>query len=195
MDDAPARPRVRYYAAQSLDGYLAETDHSIAWLTGYTGHPADGEPLDGDFERFAADVGGWVMGARTYEFLLAEMDGGAAWPHPDGPTWVLTSRDLPVPPGADVRLTSRPAREVVAEEALPASGGKDVWLVGGGPPAQDLVDAGLLDTVELTVVPVVLGAGVPLFAGRVEEPFALERVRPFANGMVQLVYRAVRPEA
>ena len=180
----PARPRVRYYAAQSLDGYLAEADQSIDWLTGYTGHPAAGEPLDGDFERFSAGIGAWVMGARTAEFLVAE---GAPWAPAGVPVWVLTHRDLPVPDG--VRLSSRPVPELLREEVLPAAGGRDVWIVGGGPVAQAAADAGLLDTVEVTVVPVVLGAGVPLFSGRLERPFALESVRPFDNGMVQLVYR------
>ena len=181
---AARRSRVRYYAAQSLDGYLAEADHSIDWLVGYTGHPARGEPLEGDFERFSAEVGAWVMGARTAEFLLAE---GAPWAPAGVPVWVLSHRDLPVPDG--VRLSARPVADLVREEVLPAAAGRDVWVVGGGPVAQALADAGLLDTVEVTVVPVVLGAGHPLFSGRLERPLALEAVRPFDNGMVQLVYR------
>lgn len=190
---SPSGPLVRYYAAQSLDGYIAEVDHTIAWLLEHDDRatPADpslaAAPLEGEYEAFLDGVGALVVGARTYEFVLGE---GGPWPYPGRPTWVLTHRQLPVPDGADVRLASSAAEAVAL--ATGAAGGRDVWVVGGGPVAQDLADAGLLDTVEVTVVPVVLGAGVPLFAGRLVEPLVLTGVRPFTNGMVHLTYRLPR---
>jgi len=186
-------PRVRYYTAQSLDGYIAETDHSLAWLLEHDSRttPADASagavPLEGHYERFFAGVGAVVTGARTYEWGL---DHDSGWPYPGVPTWVLSHRALPVADGADVRVVDLPAADTV-RQALDAAAGRDVWLLGGGPVAQDVLDAGLLHTVEVTVVPVVLGAGVPLFGGRVEEPLVLTGVTPFANGMVHLQYRVV----
>lgn len=184
-------PRLRYYAAQSLDGYIAEADHTLAWLLEHDERtpPADpavgARPLEGEYERFLDSIGAIVVGARTYEYVLGE---GGGWPYPGRPTWVLTHRELPVPDGADVRFGAPDAPEA-ARRALAAADGRDVWVLGGGPVAQDLADAGLLDTVEVTVVPVVLGAGVPLFSGRLVTPFALTGVQPYANGMVHLTYR------
>jgi dihydrofolate reductase len=184
-------PRVRYYAAQSLDGYIAETDHTLGWLLEHdqrTAPPDPGVqvlPLEGEMERFFASIGAVVVGARTYEYVLRE---GQGWPYGQRPTWVLTHRDLPVPEGADVRMGALDA-PAAARAAVAAAGERDLWVLGGGPVAQDLADAGLLDTVEVTVVPVVLGAGVPLFSGRLLDPFVLTGVQPYANGMVHLTYR------
>ncbi len=181
---------MRYYAAQSLDGYIAEADHTLGWLLQHderaapTGPEVAAVPVAGAYERFLDEVGALLVGARTYEWVLAEAGG---WDYAL-PTWVLSHRDLPVPQGADVRVVAVPAPQA-ARAALDAAGGRDVWVIGGGPVAQDLADAGLLHTLEVTVVPVVLGSGVPLLAGRLAGPLALTGVTAFTNGMVHLTYR------
>jgi dihydrofolate reductase len=185
-----------YYCAMSLDGFIADPDDGIAWLTGYEA-PEDGHggPMDGAYEAFMEGIGALVMGSATYEFLLGEMAGGMAWPYPGRPTWVLTTRDLPVPEGEDVRVG--PA--VVAElcpALLAAAGERDLWVVGGGTVASQFTDAGLLDTVVVTVVPVVLGSGKPLFDRAVPgPPLRLTGARPFTNGMVELSYAVAGPRS
>jgi dihydrofolate reductase len=179
-----------YYAAQSLDGYIALPDDSIGWLTGYEGAfaGADELPLGANYERFMAGVGALVMGSATYEFVAALDE----WPYPEHPVWVLTSRDRPVPGGADVRIVSGDIRPLHAEIAASA-GGRDIWVVGGGNVASQFADAGLLHRVEVTVVPVVLGAGKPLFDRALGgPPLQLAGTRPFANGMVELKYIVAR---
>jgi dihydrofolate reductase len=75
---------------------------------------------------------------------------------------------------------------------LEAAGGRNVWLVGGGDLAQQFVTQDLLDELIVTIVPVVLGSGLPTFAGRLSQGLRLASVRPYRNGMVELSYEVVR---
>lgn len=179
----------RYYLAQSLDGYLAESDGGIDWLEGYEGEAAlgDADLEDGGYEEFIAGVGALAMGSGTYDFLL----GLDTWPYEGLPAWVFTSRKLPVLEGADVRFANGPVAEHHAHITA-AAGDRDVWLVGGGDLAWQFAADGLLDELILTVVPVVLGSGLPTFAGRLTDRLTLTGVRPYRSGMVELRYALTR---
>ncbi len=150
----------QYYVAQSLDGYIAEADGGLDWLLNFDGEdPVDvSQATDGAYDRFFADVGALAMGSATYEFILAESR--PRWPYEGRPSWVFTSRELPVPDGADVRFASGPVRRVY-DEMRAAAGGRNVWVVGGGKLAMQFADEDLLDELHVTVVPVVLGRGIP----------------------------------
>jgi dihydrofolate reductase len=195
---APVSGRTQYYCAASLDGYIAESDDSIDWLTGYRGsyEGEDAEPSPmgegGSYERFYADVGALVSGSTTYEFVL---DHAGDWPYRGKPYWVLSSRELPTPAGEDgVRVVDAKVTDLY-DELMTAAGERSLWIVGGGNVASQFADAGLLDELILTVVPVVLGQGKPLFDRRVPGEMRLTGTRAFANGMVELRYvaRKARP--
>ncbi len=175
----------QYYLAQSLDGYLAEADGGIDWLEDYEGEAAvtGVETIDGTYDEFIAGVGALAMGSATYEFIL----GVGGWPYEGLPAWVFSSREQPAIEGADIRFASGPVGPHHAEMAA-AAGDRNIWVVGGGDLAQQFADEGLLDELILTVVPVVLGTGLPTFAGRLAEGLRLTGVRPYANGMVELRY-------
>jgi dihydrofolate reductase len=181
--------RTVYYCATTLDGYIAEADDSIDWLTGYRGSFDDpaAEPIAGCYERFYDGVGALVSGATTYEWIL---DHAEDWPYAGKPCWILSSRDLPKPrdPQADVRIVAADVADLHAE-MITAAGQRDLWVVGGGNVASQFADAGLLDEVHLTVVPVVLAAGKPLFERRLPgPPLKLAGARAFDSGMVELRY-------
>ena len=180
----------QYYVAQSLDGYIAEADHTLDWLTKYGGDSTDvSEVTEGSYDRFYDQVGAVAMGSATYEFVLAE---GMSWPYADIPSWVFTSRELPVPEGADVRFANGPAAPL-HDEMTAAAGERNLWVVGGGNLASQFADEGLLDELLLTVVPVWLGDGMPTFAKRLEgEQLRRTSTQPFANGMTELRYEFVR---
>ena len=183
-------PRTVYYAAMSLDGFIAEPEEKLEWLTGFDGPGYAGEgagdPLSDSAPKFMAGVGALVMGSKTYEFILGE-----DWAYGDLPVWVMTSRDLPVAEGAvGLRFAAGPVADL-HDEMLGAAAGKDLWVVGGGGLASDYVAAGLLDVVRVTVVPTILGDGLPLFAEPVP-PMRLLGTTPFNNGMVELRYEIVR---
>ena len=93
--------RVQYYCAASLDGYIAEADDTIDWLTGYEASEpaADVETVEGGYDDFYEGVGALVSGSVTYEWVLAHLD---EWPYKGKPCWVLSSRDLPKPDGEGV---------------------------------------------------------------------------------------------
>jgi dihydrofolate reductase len=190
--------RTVYYCAASLDGYIAERDDTIDWLTSYQGSFDGGEELalgplapGGSYERFYAGVGALVSGSTTYEFILDHVAGGGSWPYSGRPYWVLSSRQLPLPAAAagDVHVQNAPVVKI-ADDLRAAAGDGDVWVVGGGNVASQFAEAGLLDELHLTIVPVVLGAGKPLFNRRLSgSPLQLLGSELYANGMVELRYR------
>jgi dihydrofolate reductase len=175
-----------YYCATSLDGYIAESDDTIDWLTGYkpVAPPENVETVGPEFpasyNEFYDGVGAHVSGSVTYEWVLEH---GGDWPYAGKPYWVLSSRELPAPDGQDVRFNGS------FDEMLESAGDRKLWIVGGGGVASQFAEAGLLDEVWVTVVPVVLGTGKPLFDRRLPgPPMQLTGVLPRASGMVELRY-------
>jgi dihydrofolate reductase len=178
--------RTVYYCAASLDGYIAESDDTIDWLTGYepVAPPENvetaGPEFPASYNEFYEGVGALVSGSVTYEWVLEH---GGEWPYAGKPCWVLTSRDLPVPDGQDIRFNGS------FEEMIASAGDRKLWIVGGGGVASQFAEAGLLDEVWVTVVPVVLGAGKPLFDRRLPgPPMQLTGALPRSSGMVELRY-------
>lgn len=148
-----------YYTATSLDGFIADEQHSLEWLFRQE-HDANG-PLN--YEAFVARIGAVVMGATTYEWILDHERG--EWPY-QLPAWVMTSRELTTADG-DVRFARGDIRTVHAEMTS-AAGGKDLWVVGGGDLAGQFADAGLLDEIIVYIAPVTLGDGAPLLPRSLE---------------------------
>ena len=189
--------KVQYYCAATLDGFIAEADDTLDWLTSYQGSfgGPDAQPQAGSYDRFYQEVGALVMGSATYEFVLG-LD--RPWIYAGKPTWVLSSRELPRPAGedVDVRIVNATVPELY-DEMIQAAGERNLWVVGGGNVASQFADEGLLDEVLVTVEPVVLGAGKPLFDRRLPGgPLQLVGARCFDSGMVELRYavpRSARP--
>jgi dihydrofolate reductase len=158
-------PKLTYYTATTLDGFIADPDDSLAWL--FVQEQDHGGLLN--YDEFFAGIGALVMGSTTYEWVLANRERvieevGSAWPYAI-PAWVMTSRDLEAVPGADIRFASGSVTGVY-DAMVGAASGKDLWLVGGGDLAGQFAEAGLLDEVITYVAPVTLGAGRPLLPRR-----------------------------
>lgn len=158
--------RTIYRTATSFDGYIADGDHSLGWLFAVDQAETD------DHEAFLCTVGVIVEGSSTYEWVLRETDMLARpeqWQQFYGsrPTFVFTSRDLPRPADADIRFVRGPVGGHM-DDIVAAAGQSDVWVVGGGDLAGQFLDACALDEIVLTVAPVALGAGSPLFPRHVE---------------------------
>jgi dihydrofolate reductase len=192
--------KTQYYCAASLDGYIAESDDSLGWLLDYEGS-FEGDGVEssprgegGAYEQFYEGVGALISGATTYEFVLDHVGGDGEWPYRGKPYWVLSSRDLPAPMGEDVDVRVVNARVAdLYDEMIAAAGERNLWVVGGGSVASQFADEGLLDEVLVTVVPVVLGAGKPLFDRRLPGgAMQLLGTRVFDTGMVELRYEIER---
>lgn len=154
----------QYYTASSIDGFIADPDHSLSWLV--TRDIDQSGPMS--YDGFIGGVGAMAMGASTYRWILdndkAE-DGTARWTY-EIPCWVFSHRELPRV-GGDVRFVQGPV-EPIHRAMLNAAGGRNIWVVGGGDLAGQFADAGLLDEIWVQYAPVALGAGAPLLPRRLE---------------------------
>jgi dihydrofolate reductase len=128
-----------------------------------------------------AQIGGLVMGATTYEQIV-----GWGWPYGEVPGLVLTSRDLPIAEGAEIEFASGDTGDEIRAYAEKTSG--RVWVVGGGRVIVDGMNAGAIDVLEIYVMPVALGAGVPLFPDVFSGTLTLDESTAFTNGVVMLRY-------
>jgi len=167
------------HIAVSLDGKIARPDGSFDWLEGYP-------PQEFGFEAFLAEVDAIVMGRATYETTR----GLADWPHPGKPTLVVTSRPLADPPEG---VEARPADFDAIVTELEGRGCRRVWVEGGGQVIRGMMEAGKLDVLEMAVLPLVLGDGIPLFPqGTRGLGLRLVKCEPRTGGALHVVYEAVR---
>jgi dihydrofolate reductase len=166
---------VRVFIACSLDGFIAGPDGNLSWL------PPPHEDEDYGYGALLAATGAILLGRATYEVAAAY----PGWPYGETPVFVATSRPLdPVVPS--VMAVSGTPRQLLAAVRTETSGG--VYLDGGAL-IRSFLDARLIDELTVTVVPVILGAGVPLFAGTGgRHRLRLAAARPYPNGLVQLHY-------
>ena len=183
--------KTQYYTAASLDGFIADPQNSLDWLFQF------GEEEESDYPDFIRDVGSIAMGSTTYEWILEhhirpDADRPQAWAYQQ-PTWVFTSRSLPVIPGMDIRFVKGDVRSV-HRGMVEAAGGKNVWIVGGGELVGQFHDHGLLDEVIVTIASVTLGGGAPLLPRRITTP-PLRLLSATAHGeaFAQLRYAVRRP--
>jgi dihydrofolate reductase len=166
------------YIAASLDGYIADRDGGVGWLDRFT------DPADGDYgyTEFYAGIGAVAMGRVTYEQVL----GFGGWPYSDRPVVVFSHAGLEGE-HPDVAFTSDDPADVVASLRDRVEG--DLWLVGGGELIASFRARDLIDVYIITVIPMLLGEGIPLFPGtQPETSLQTTAVRHFESGIVQLHY-------
>ena len=181
--------RVRVYIASSLDGFIAGPGDDLSWLTGPEAANQGGEtdPAALTFDAFIAGVGAILMGRGTFD-VVRRMDW---WGYGDRPLLVVTHRELGDGVRDTVRAVSGTIEEMVAQ-AKEAAGRKDVYI-DGGEVIRQAAEADLIDDLTITLAPVVLGAGHPLFAG-LSRQYRLEVTGHYTydGGMVQIRARPGR---
>lgn len=147
-----ARRRLRYQVVMSLDGFIAGPNGEADWI------PMD---PDIDFAAHFAQFDTLVIGRKTFEVMIGQ--GGLTQGKLFDKETVVVSRSLS--PGAYPGLTIVKDDVEKTIAALKARSGKDIWLFGGGELFRSLADLGLVDTVEVVIAPILLGAGLPLYPG------------------------------
>ena len=164
------------FIATSLDGFIARSNGALDWLP-----PGGGEPHG--YDEFMATVDALIIGRKTFETVLT-FD---AWPYGARPVFVLSARTLALaPPEAVVERMSGDPAEIVSQ--LTTRGIRHVY-VDGGITIQGFLQAGLIQRLIITRVPVLIGAGIPLF-GVTDRDISLKHIatRQYASGLVQSEY-------
>jgi len=168
---------VTLFIATSLDGNIAGPDDDLSWL--FT-------DADYGFSDFFASVDTLVMGRGTYEVIRTFGE----WPYPGKRTVVVSRRgDLEIDtPDTELHVGDLP--EMI--EMLSGKGCDNVWLVGGGELVRSFLEKGLLDRITVSMHPILLGSGVPLFPGGFRRTMLLlEDTKVFEGGLVQLNYHVM----
>jgi dihydrofolate reductase len=178
--------RVTIHMAASLDGFIARKDGSVDWLE-TSDEFADGDTLDPEFvEAFLKTIDCYVMGSRTYETALSFEARGLGWSYGDKPTFVLTRRDLPRTRD-NVTFHSGDLAAFVNSRLRPTF--RSIWFVGGGVVSGDCLRLGLADEVRYSILPIVIGDGIPFFEKLERDiPLHLTEVKAYKSGMVGLRY-------
>ncbi|WP_028543258.1 dihydrofolate reductase family protein [Paenibacillus taiwanensis] len=170
--------KVVLYIAMSLDGYIARPDGAIDWL-----NDIEMDGGDGGYSTFYSTVGTVVMGRLTYDVVLGLSDD---FPYADKPCYVLSRTAQP--PAPHVTFTDESIQTLIPRLKDTSNG--DVWLVGGGQLVHAFLEAQLLDELRITIIPKVLGDGIPLFPqGTVPCTFHLTQTEKIGQ-MVSLSYSA-----
>ena len=172
--------KITYYAATSLDGFIAREDGDVSWL--------DDMNIDMDdtgYDEFFAGIDGLVMGRNTYDFVFNY----GSWPYEDKPTWVCTSRELEILKGAHLKIVKTADDAVKQAES---TGLKHLWLVGGGKLASSFLEKGLLTHLSISEMPVKLESGIPLFSDHKLEQLSTEKTERFQKKGFKQVEIALR---
>jgi dihydrofolate reductase len=170
--------RVRLYAAISLDGCLADAQGGVGWLAPF-------EAQDYGMAGFLAEVGSVLTGRTTYD----QARGFGDWPYCGKRVVVMTRRALDPDPPAGGGAVSGEIAPVLARLRAETPGA--IWLLGGAALAQRCLTEGLVDSLELFLMPVTLGAGLKLFAGGgPSRRWRLASATPYPNGVVAVTYHA-----
>jgi dihydrofolate reductase len=168
-----AMRRVRYVVAMSLDGYIAGPKGEADWII---------MDPDIDFRALFAEFDTFLIGRRTFEWMARAGKGKTS-----GMKTFVFSRTLRQSDYPKVTIVAEKPEETLA--ALRAKRGKDIWLFGGGLLFRSLADAGLVDTVEVAVIPVLLGGGIPLLPPPAKQvKLKLTGHKVYTTGIVSLAY-------
>ncbi len=175
-----SRSTVTLHMVSSLDGFIAKHDNDVSWLDS-SGDVYEKGVSEESSDEFIKTIDCFVLGSRTYETALQ-----LGWPYSNTPTVVLTHRELPST-RRSVEFYSGDLRRLVEETLAPRYG--SIWLVGGAMLCQSFLRLGLVDQIRLSIVPVLLGDGLPLFGNSsTEKRWHLKDVIAYKTGIVELWY-------
>ena len=170
---------VQLYIAISLDGFIAKPDGDVKWLE----EIPNPDKTDHGYADFYADLDTTLMGFKTYDKVLGY---GIENPYPTTTNYVF-SRNSSHADNDEYRFISQDPVEFTKQ--LKAQPGKNIWLIGGGQINTLLLNAGLIDEFLVFVMPIILGKGIPLFGGAVQEQsLALQESKIYTTGAMMLRY-------
>lgn len=168
------------YIATSLDGFIARENGELDWLPGSDGE-SDSNGEDYGYHEFMDSVDAIVMGRNTFELVLSF----GHWPYGDKRVIVLSSKPLPIPDNLPPTVESKTCSPAELVQELAEQGEKHLYI-DGGKTIQSFLNAGLIQELIITKVPVLIGTGIPLF-GPLDKDKKLCHIQTltYENGFVQ----------
>lgn len=165
----------------SLDGYIADEDNTIDWMHTNDRFEEGITLSEKEIEDYINAIDCYIMGSRTYEHALQ-----LGWPYGEVPVIVLSTRKLPVE-RKNVEIYRGNLSELINGKLKKKF--QNIWLVGGAKLAQEFIRHKLADEIIQSVLPVILGKGVPFFENLENSQFLhLKNVIAYKDGMVELSY-------
>ncbi len=177
--------RVSVYIATSLDGFIARKNGDLDWLPGSDG---EGGNEDHGFQKFMDSIDALVMGRNTYDMVMSF----GQWPYGDKRVIVLTNRSIQLPSDISETVESQSGSPTELVKQLSEREMKHLYI-DGGKTIQDFLEAGLIQQIIITRVPILIGSGIPLF-GPLSSDRKLSHIetQSFANGFVQSRYEVLK---
>ena len=173
----PETRKLIVYIACSLDGYIAGPKDDLSFLA-----LVEKEGEDYGYNAFIQTVDTVVMGRRTYDWVINQVD---VFPHADKQTFIITHR--PQTSAGDLQFYDGSLKVLATE--LKSQAGKHIFCDGGAMVVNELLKEDLIDEFILSVVPVLLGDGIPLFQKQSGiKNLELASVKQFETGLVQMHY-------
>lgn len=178
------RPKISVFIATSIDGYIAKKNNDINWLTQFSPPTAENEDKDCGFSKFFSSIDALVMGRNSYD-VVSHFD---PWPYEGKRVIVLSSTLTSVCKQAE--LFNGEITQLIKE--LHSDGIKHIYVDGGATISQFL-NMGLVDQLIISIIPVVLGSGIPLFSKISNDKWCrLISSQAYSNGLVQLQYEVIK---
>lgn len=173
--------KVILYIAVSLDGYIADNQGSVDWISGQD----EAAEMEDTFTPFFSNIDTVIMGRKTYHQVVTELSPGQ-WPYEGAVTYVLTHHP-DTEDADDIRFRNMDASSLVEE--LKKQPGKDIWICGGAETARQLISNNQIDLYHLAVIPVLLGSGIRLFSFNGQKvDLKLIGTKEY-NGIIEMMYR------
>jgi len=167
------------YIAASLDGYIARDNGEIDWLKGNN----DDVIVDYGYDKFYNSIDTVIMGRITYEQIINELSPDN-WVYKGKKSYVATTKKYK----SDSRVEYISDNVVEFIKSLKFEQGKDIWLIGGGKLIDEFIKKNIIDKYIITIIPIILGDGIPLFRGENPEIRLKLTESKTINGMCQLTY-------
>ena len=172
--------KVKLYIAASIDGFIARKDGALDWLYALP----NPNSIDHGYESFLTTIDTVILGRNTYEEILGF---DVEWPYPACSAYVLTSNaTLSVGTPNTQVITSLDHKEL---DNIKKKSEKNIWVIGGGLLITHLLNMKAIDEMIISIIPTVLGDGIPLFPNHPKETiFSLLKAESFETGVVNLHY-------
>lgn len=178
--------KITIHMVSSLDGYIAKKDNSMSWFETTDNYEQGLDVTEEQAASFLKMIDCYVMGSRTYEHAV-ELSKSYGWVYGDVTTFVLTHRNLAIE-RENIKISSGDLHQFVNEQLMPNY--KNVWVVGGAELATSFFKLQLADEIRQSVLPIILGDGIPFFQ-RIghEQALKLKSLTAYKSGMVELCYQ------